>query len=964
MAGTSSDGESSDLSLEDISTSSFEDCLPVSPAWPTISDVQRALRPLQATADRVGKQVEEFAETLDRLSKTQSGKLERECTHALALVEGYRKITRRAVEYLRGVHGSEKQGRPGKHGRDKLRKSASASDLRRSHGEQHTDHTTLEDLQRWEQEEQTWHLLGLILRIEYPSSDAHTKGASSSERLLRPTKERGIHQYSSEREVWSNFLAHDDQAWERYTVINWLKACADDCGHELEQVIPDIEENADLGSGLWAHSWLYTKESIKGQKRLRSWPQVLAPDSPGIDSSLRNSGHAKSLVTQLDPDAITRQNRDLQPQDSNFERATWMACWNMLRCGQDWQFIRAWCQERVGNWRAITMRGDPRQHTSMNGKFLPYLNHSADWQSRALWRKSCALAARSGVLDKYEAAVYGALSGYLPSVERVCGSWNDYLFAHYNSYLLRSFDQYVATYLADQLPYCLHARGGLFEFSVTGGRRTQSGNQLIEKMRRLKKLAHESRDPMKQLQGSLVGKTFGSFVRKYGAQLLHQQKHQAKLSQYPSDITGARPQDSKKPLIRTDDYQVIRMITHIILIFLDLEPSWLDNAQNKAAGIFVEAYVDFLGKAGKQQLLPLYASRLSPTGAIRSLSRQLPRILEFGERQTVMQLMKQHGIDVPSVLNEQLWMIMKEIESKTDDGSSNPRYPTLRIIEVRGDKSRGEIRNIRESFMGNVVTDDQHDLINGFEWYLLLDDYWEKTLATGAVLYKHFLNLGDSIDGENGKLGNQSKANSRTRASQRGGDMSRTLYRPENEQYLFQQSNSFLNLEQLVQVLNAFEGWQATIANKPSVEFGGSTGKQWREDLRKACEDVESCIRPLQHGWLQNPRDDEEIFELEEIRKACLPEVLLAYIVVLNSSAQYVSRECLLKSLEVGATVASRGSDLAPCFVSAGRMPELVDALAFTSTTMLLANEHGGGKKRTPARLGLWSTQCSLNTGK
>ncbi|KAL9015193.1 MAG: hypothetical protein Q9173_000185 [Seirophora scorigena] len=110
------------------------------------------------------------------------------------------------------------------------------------------------------------------------------------------------------------------------------------------------------------------------------------------------------------------------------------------------------------------------------------------------------------------------------------------------------------------------------------------------------------------------------------------------------------------------------------------------------------------------------------------------------------------------------------------------------------------------------------------------------------------------------------------------------------------------------------------------------------------------------------PLHHEEVFELEEIRKACLPEVLLAYIIVLNSSAQYVSREYLLKSLEVGATVASRDSDLAPCFVSAGRMPELVDALAFTSTTMLLANEHGGGKKRTPARLGIWSTQGSLNT--
>ncbi|KAL8651950.1 MAG: hypothetical protein Q9210_002968 [Variospora velana] len=1016
MAGISMDDESSDLCSEDVSITSAEDVPPLSPAWPTISDVQRALRPLQATADRVGKQVEEFAETLDRLSKTKSEKLERDCTYALALVQGYRKIARSAVDYLRGIYGPENQGRPGKPRRDKLHKSASASDLRRRHSEHHTDHTTVEDLERWEQEEQTWHLLGLMLQVEYPSSDAHTKEASSSERLVRPRKATRFHQYSSEREVWSNFLAHDDQAWERHTVVNWLKACADDCGQEIEQVIQDLERSADRGSGLWAHSWLYTKESLKGQKRLRSWPQALAPDSPGIDSSLRNSSPAKSLVTQLDPDAVTRQGRDLQPQDDNFETATWMACWNMLRRGQDWQFIRTWCQERVENWRAIAMRGDPRQHSSKDGKSLSYLNHTVDWQSRALWRKSCALAARSGLLEKYEAAVYGALSGYLPSVQKVCGSWNDYLFAHYNSYLLRSFDQYVATYLTDRVPHGLQARDGFFEFSMTGGRRTQSGNQLIEKMRRLKPLAQESGDPIKQLQGSLIGKTFGSFVRKYGFQLLREQKRQANVSQYPSNVARSRHENNKKPLIRPDDYQVIRMVTHIVLIYLDLEPSWLENAQNRAAGIFVEAYVDFLGKAGKQQLLPLYASRLSPTGAIRSLSRQLPRILEFGERRTVMQLMKQHSIDVPSVLNEQLWMIMKEIESKADDSTHDPKYPTLRIMEARSDEQRVGMRKIRANFMGNVVTDDQHDLINGFEWYLLLDGYWEKTLATGAVLYKHFLSnvplagidtahrlttaelpdskglaaarelsqrvsfstlsrrkthailgreidISDFLDREGiGMHGNQSGASTSSRAAQYEGDSSRNLYKPEKERYLLQQSNSFLNLEQLVQAMDAFEAWQAAMQKKPSLELAGSTGKQWRDDLRKACGDVESCIGPLRHGWLQSPRNDEEVLELEEIRKACLPEVLLAYLVVLNSSAQYVSREYLLRSLEVGATVASRDSDLGPCFVLAGRMPEFVDALAFTSTTIILANEHGGGKKRTPTRLGIWSTKGSLNT--
>lgn len=841
----------------------------ISPAWPTISDVHRAIRPLQATADRVGKQVEEFAETLDRLSKHKREKPEGDCTHALALVDGYRKIARSTVGYLQGLHAPEKQRRPVKQRQDKLRRSTSASDLKRRQSEHHTHSTTVEDLERWEQEEQTWHLLGLMLQVEYPSSNPQAHGISSNDRLLRrPSKDIEIHHYSSEHEVWSHFLAQDDQAWERNIVVEWLKVCANDSGQDVEKVIRDLEVNADRGSGLWAHSWLYTKEAIKGEKRLRSWPQALAPDSPGIDSSLRNSNRTKSLVTQLDPDAITRQDRGLQPQDESFESATWMACWTRLRRGHDWQSIRSWCQERVENWRAIAMRGDPRQNVNKDSEALPYSDGNASWQSRILWRKTCALAARTGGIDQYEAAVYGALSGYLPPVQKVCESWNDYLFAHYNSYLLRSFDQHIATNLADRLPDGLQDRDGPFEFSMTGGRRTQSGNQLIEKMRRLKLLANEANDPIKQLQGSLIGKSFDLFVRKYGVQLLQERNRQKKSLKGPNNTTQTQTEDIKEPLIRPDDYQVIRIITHIMLIYQDLEYSRVDKA-NKATAVFIEAYIDFLGKAGKQQLLPLYASRLSPGGAVRSLSQQLPRVLEHGERRTMMQLMKQQGIDVPSVLNEQLWMIMTDIETKEDRHADDPKYPKLHILEARADGQRVGVRNIQEGFVGNVITDDQHDLINGFEWYMLLDGYWDKSLATGAVLYKHFLSnvssarvyrvhqltmielpdskglaaakelsqrvsfstlsrkkthaiLGREIDvsdifdeEEDGMLGNEGSPISRARASRHGGDKFRDHDYPEKEQYLFQRSNSFLNFEQLLHLLGAFEGWQAAMENKP-----------------------------------------------------------------------------------------------------------------------------------------------------
>ena len=106
----------------------------------------------------------------------------------------------------------------------------------------------------------------------------------------------------------------------------------------------------------------------------------------------------------------------------------------------------------------------------------------------------------------------------------------------------------------------------------------------------------------------------------------------------------------------------------------------------------------------------------------------------------------------------------------------------------------------------------------------------------------------------------------------------------------------------------------------------------------------------------------DEALELDQIRSACLAEVLLAYITVLNFSARFVSREYLLKCLELGAAIASKDSDLASTFVATGRMAELVDALAATSTSMLHAEESAKGSKKGSAKLSIWSGKGSLRT--
>ena len=730
-----SEGEDdyADMSMDEISDNGNEGSPFITPALLTVGDVQRALHPLQSTADRVGKQVEKFAETLDRLSTRRKRKSQKDCRHVLPLVQAYKKIASDTVEHLKTIHAPERQQQLSRKWRRKLRNSSGISTPASPYAEQEElgSKTTVEDLRRWEEEEQTWDLLGLMLEVEYPipQSDGQLHDTRG---FARPNRNKEVQRYSSERDVWSRFLAHDNLAWERHTVVEWLRKCADESGQDIDLVVKELESGADRGSGLWAHSWLYTKEAIKGQKRLRSWPQALEPDAPGISASLVNSDQTKALVTQLDPDAITRQGRSLENQDHYFEQATWLACWEMVRRGKDWDYIREWCQERVEGWRATLMRGDPRYSQSrQDGQGY---DAAANWRSRALWRKTCALAAKTGGIDPYENAVYGVLGGYLPSVLKVSRSWDDYLFAYYNTYLLNQFERYVKSQCPERLPPALVQKHGSFDFSMFEGHRTHSGNQIVEKMKTLEATKNEARRPIKMLQSSLIAKSFDDFVFKHGVKLC-QAANTPERSKILPMMNTALLEGSLTAPISMKDYDFLRVITHMLFIFQDLGLDIGEGHRRCAIESIVVAYVDYLSKAGKQQLLPLYASFLSRERSTTCLGRQLPSIKDHRDRQTVVRLMKQGGIDVPGVLNMQLQMIIKDSPSNKGDSKS---FPSLAILkQTNNDKPR--VRPIESNFIGNSISDDEQDLINGFEWYMLLDGHWQQTMTTGAVLYKHLL---------------------------------------------------------------------------------------------------------------------------------------------------------------------------------------------------------------------------------
>ena len=130
-----------------------------------------------------------------------------------------------------------------------------------------------------------------------------------------------------------------------------------------------------------------------------------------------------------------------------------------------------------------------------------------------------------------------------------------------------------------------------------------------------------------------------------------------------------------------------------------------------------------------------------------------------------------------------------------------------------------------------------------------------------------------------------------------------------------------------------------------------------KRELREALSQVEATMSPvLEQDFLCNPFDEQEAQILAQIRFHYLPELVLGYNSVLFFAGYAVSRTWLGNCMELANVVAATPS-LTEAFVMAGRMRELVTALAMDSQSLLLANEAGSkkpGEKKVKA-LDMWT---------
>jgi nuclear pore complex protein Nup107 len=682
------------------------------------------LYPLREAANRVGREVERFAEVLDEYNPLKARDDAERSDMTLDLIELYHGIATETVDRLRDQHSAERRRQDGASWRKKMRGfiTPDVDDEMMEDADEEQDRvsshspTTVGDLQRWEEEAQTWDLLSRLVRVQHSSSGSATNAIES----VKP-----INRYSSEREVYDAFLVAEPLALERETVLKWLQDTAESSGEDIDVLVQELQQNAERGD-IIAHGWLHTKAAIKNQKRINAWSYALDPNSAEVQRAHLNSTKTEALVTQLDPDSMTRQGRKLQAQDEYFERAIWLGCYELLRRGRSMEDIKEWCRDRTEIWRAVSMSGLPGQDSPGD--------EASNYASTALWRRMChALAKRSGI-DSYESAVYGILSGDFSSVVPVCQSWNDRLFAHYNCLLRSQFEAYlVSNHQTRASTDILNTFPAFDAQHLHGNNPGIVAKAVIKGLLADSSIKDEAHKPLKVLQGVLISGDLSTFFFNQGLAISKDANNETKSALLPEFDVGPSAQVALAKDV-LNDYDSTRVLAHVFLAYKSLGMDLGSGSNLVAMENILVAYIQFLKLAGKQELIPIYAAQLSEDRCYEVLSMTLIDITNPEQRISMIRLMKELGLDTQLFVSSQAQNLFEEfIDDETDE------YPADKSFKILKELPRSDMsKSVQPDFIAERVDRNDMLLIRSLEWHLLVDGLWSATFGAGVILYKFF----------------------------------------------------------------------------------------------------------------------------------------------------------------------------------------------------------------------------------
>lgn len=938
-----------------------------------------------------GKQVDDFAKALDQHTVLRGSPAEKRA-QIFKLVDHYYEYNCKRVEALRSQAKNARRsssrglftGAPV--GGPVRRPSAMDIDEGDNRSVSAIATSTIEEeMQEVEEEVQTWDLLRHILPLRYRDSHHTANVRSSIESAPR-----------SRSEFWEEFVIADSTARERKVVLEWLQNTASR-GPPIDDVVKELQQKADRGD-IISHGWLHTKHKIKLQKTVNGRQGVLDPHNPALANSHLGSN---TLITQLDPDAMTRQGRKLEPSDESFERAIWLGCFEMLRRGHTMAEIRAWCAERQESWRAASISAlelSSAQDEDVEGEdFVPIF--------AVLWRRMCYAAARDGGHSDYERAVYGLLSGDITSVEKVAKTWDDFLFLHYNALLRTQFDNFLIKHSGAEGLSTAQAFPS-FNAVQHHGEPVSLGRRLISTLEGSEKTKLEALSPAKALQGAIVANDLDRFLYNQGAVIAKDANKQGPSKLIPN--VGGHVLDDvfkSKKYVKLGDHDALRLVTHLFIIITSLDQlmgpedssrsSKFGNRFNYQEHILA-GYISYLRLTGQIDLIPLYSSKLNGDRRYTTLCRNLIEITGQVARENQLGVMKKLGLDLEKFALTGPKVFLADVNEEEATCEAKGSFKILKDVPLLLQYGRP----VKEDFFGEdaeFVDDEDEKIIRAIEWLMLVPGLFDETVDFVIRAHTYFLSKSHrmplvklpSLTYYVERMRLRAARSLVNRVSLKSIVSVKTNYPMPQElddmtvwmdEFMTQIRDSQMvegdlprrtqhynvkvlwQLESLVKALDSIETIasmahlireQVNSDNKHHLSSLGTntadreplnTNKELWKEAHSEIRALKSCMTPILNGWLTDVYGPDVPQSIQDLREAYIPETVLAYISSLHFVGTFGTRDHLMECMDLAAQIADKESDITGEFLKAGRLKELVEAFASASKALAVSTSEKGGR--------------------
>lgn len=239
--------------------------------------------------------------------------------------------------------------------------------------------------------------------------------------------------------------------------------------------------------------------------------------------------------------------------------------------------------------------------------------------------------------------------------------------------------------------------------------------RIIDSLAAAPVLRAESRIPLRVIQGAILSSRVHTLVVDLDRQL----------ENFKADPDYNVLNDDDFIGLDVTDHRTLRVVVHLVFILQSLGVEFTQHSPYyTAAENIIAAYIGFLALCGKNELIPLYAGRLSPTKAVDVVGGILVNVRDDGQRFELLRLMQIHFIDVEGCLVRTMEVCLELTQEVYD----RERKGVVRLAALKGDGLKG----------GLSYEDDM--LVRGLEWLVLGGDGLKsEVIKKGVVVYKRFL---------------------------------------------------------------------------------------------------------------------------------------------------------------------------------------------------------------------------------